>query len=652
MKRKKSAILVLSLAAAGVSVAQMPAAGGGGTAAPAPSPAMPTSVDASGSSVKPATDDPAHRGETPNPQLLGMEMPLMDPSTDTVKYNGGVFDVGNNAAVRARFEKFLQQVPDNTAESKRYRALFKEMLQLTRKSGRDRHYSIGGETLIKIGKLLYEASDYPADAQQSGTLATTIVSALDVQREALKREHSNEKLEGEMKDLLRQADSWQNYNVARKTSISAKSANGGKDAPKIDPGGDMNALRIAQYLKDVAKKEATQAANLTTNETARLAAKVNYQSVLLTMLFSRRFDHACVGARVYRFIFREGDTKLLLKEDSKANELFTGGMGLPPTVNAIDSMASNMRREVDQSIQSVYGMLARNKLAEATQHLIEAVAVGEYMQSVATFPTDARQRIARYWTLRKRALTALNARDYATVEEVAAKMKEMDVDFDDSMLLSYTTGKKRQSDLAIRNASKALRAGNEEDFNKYITEAGIIWPRNPNLDKGTEMLAKIDEGDPIKDEFRRLYEGKEYRRIAREREHFKIVAMDPDLSKKYEEVIELVMRMDGMLSQIKEVAKQDNSIGPCMAYEKLVEWQKSDEKFANDSEMTLTLREIESNAHDFVQALRDGEACESHGEYGSALACFYKAQCKYPQSTIAKDGIKRVMNVIVKASYE
>ena len=647
MKRKKSAIIALTLVTASLCVAQMPVNGGAPTSA-----ALPSSFDASGSSVKQATDDPAHRGETPNPQILGMEIPLMDPSTDTVKYNGGLFDVGNNAAVRARFEKFLQQVPDDTAESKRYRALFEEMLRLTRKSGRDKDYAVGGKTLIQVGKMLYAASDYPADGQQSGTLATAIVSALDVQREVLRRDRENERLETDIKDLLLKADKFQNSNVHRKTAVSVGNAKlGDKMGGKIDSGGDLNALRIAHYAKTAGKKEATQAANLATNEATKIASKINYQSVLMTMLLSRRFDHACIGARVYRFIYRDGDTKLNLDKNSKANEVFTGGLGLPPVVNSIDSLASNMRREVDQSIQAVYGMLARNKLAEATQHLIEAVAIGEYMQSVATFPTDARQRIARYWTLRKRALTALNARDYATVEEVAAKMKEMDVDFDDSMLLSYTTGKKRQSDLAIRNASKALRAGNEEDFNKYITEAGIIWPRNPNLDKGTEMLAKIDEGEPVKDEFRRLYEGKEYRRIAREREHFKIVAMDPDLSKKYEEVIELVMRMDGMLAQIKEVAKQDNSIGPCMAYEKLVEWQKDNEKFANDSEMTLTLREIESNAHDFVQALRDGEACESHGEYGSALACFYKAQCKYPQSTIAKDGIKRVMNVIVKASY-
>ncbi len=650
MMKREFYIVLLGLVTAGTGGAQMPTGGGGN----AGNVVVPSSFDASGSSVKPSSNDPAQQGETPNPQLLGMEIPLMDPSTDTVKYNGGHFDVGNNAAVRARFEKFLQQVPDDTDESKRYRALIQDMLKRTRLPSRDRNYAVGGNVLIEVGRSLYKASEYPGDGNQSGALASAIVSALDVQREALVRERDNERMEKEMNALLKQADRWQNQNVARKMAISAATQkigdkNGGGH---VDTGGDKNALRVAQNIKAAAKKEATQAANLATNESSKLAAKLNYQAMLMSLLLSRRFDHVVIGARVYRHIFRDGDTELKLDDDSKAHEVFTGGLGLPPTVTSIDAVASNMRREVDQSIDAVYGMLARNKLGEATQHLIEAVAIGEYMQSVATFPADARQRIAQFWTLRKRALTALNARDYATVEEVAAKMKEMDVDFNDSMLLSYTTGKKQQSDLAIRNARKALRNGDEESFNKYITEAGSIWPRNPNLKKGAEMLEMIDLGAPVKEEFVRLYDGKEFRRIAREREHYKIVAMDPDLAKKYEEVIALVMRMDEVLARIRSVSERDTALGPCVAYEELVEWRNSDENFARDTQVTLALKDYESKAHDFVQALRDGEACEKRGEYGSALSCYYRAQCKYMRSSLARDGIKRVMDVIVKARYE
>lgn len=640
MMKTRYSWLLVTAGMLGLAGAQMPAGGGNG---------VPSSFDVSGAGAKPQVDDPARRGETPPPQLLGMEIPLMDPSSDTVSYNGGYFDVGNNAAVRARFEKYLQQMPDDSAESKRYRSLINKILQQTQKSSRDKRYVIGSEALINIGRGLYEADNYPGDGGQSGTLASTIVSALDAQRVNLKRDRQNEKYSAELNRLVKQADTWQNDNVHRKSGIASS---GGKKNGKSDAGGDINTLKVANTMAQVADIKAVKTANTTKNEANITLSKINYQSVLVSLLLSRRFDHAVIGSRVYRHIFRDGDTKLNLDKKSKANEIFSGGVGMPPTVNAIDSIASNARREVDQSIEAVHSMLAQNKLGEATQHLIEAVAIGEYMQSVATFPVESRRRIARYWNLRKRALSALNSRDYATVDEVAAKMKEMDEDFDDSMLRSYSAGKKRQSDLAIRNARKALLAGNEEEFNKYIQEAGIIWPQNPNLDKGAELIAKFDEGDDLKEEFRTLYKRKDFRTIAKERERFKLVAMDPELAKQYEEVVTVVMKMDGMLEQLRSAAQQDATLGPCMAYEKITQWQEEDEHYAEDHEMLLARKEFESKAHDFVQALWDAAACEERREFGSALSCYYRAQCKYPHSEIAKKGISRVTDIIVKATYD
>lgn len=609
----------------GVCVAQMATGAGSTMGAP------PSSFDASGSSATSPVDDPAHRGEAPNPQLFGTEIPLIDPSSDTVKYNGGVFDVGNNAAVRARFEKFLEQEPDSTSDAENYRHAINEILRKTQGSSYDKKYKIGGETLIFVGKTLYEISAYPGDGQQSGTLASAIVSALDVQREMLKREEQNKKLDSQIDDLLKIADGFNNSNERR--------------------GKQLNVNKIAHAVKKAAENESIQAANIAKNEASFIESKINFQATLVSMLSARRFDHVVIGARVYRHLFRDGDVRLNSEKDSQMNQLFSGTTGLPLTVHAMDSAANNMRIEVDKAIKAVQGMLERNKLGQATQRLIEAVAIGEYMQSVATFPAESRRRIAAYWNLRKRVFSALNARDYATVEDVVAKMKDMDADFDDSAVRTFITAKRRQSDLALRNAKKALSKGDEESFNKYIAEAVTIWPTNPNLKEGEKLISGIDAGDPVKDEFSRLYEGKEYRRIAREREHFKIVNTDPELAKKYEEVITLVMKMDGMLEQIREVAQQDAAMGPCIAYEKLVKWREDDPNFAADVEMTLTQKDMESGAHDFVQALRDGIACEERAEYGPALSCYYRAQCKYPHSTLAREGIKRVTNVISGATF-
>lgn len=645
--------------AVGLSPAQMPtSAAGNGTR----NTAVPTSFDATGSSVKPAADDPARRGETPPPQLFGMELPLLDPASDTVSYNGGQFDVGNNALVRARFEKFLQQLPDNSDESKRYRKLIEDILRETQRGSNDKRYEIGSAALIRMGKNLYIADKYPGDGGQSGALASAMVSALDAQRKMRARERQNDKYDEDINSLMRQANYWTNDNERRRAA--AQNANGigaptaGKNAKGGDKGGGsgpsamLNTVKLTHHVETMAKNEASKVANITANEATLLQAKTDYQSTLITMLLSRRFDHVVIGARVYRHLFKDGDTKLNLKKDSKANEIFSGGAGLPPTINVVGSVASNARREVDQNIQAVHSMLAQNKLGEATQHLIEAVAIGEYMQSVATFPTEARQRIAAYWTLRKQALMALNARDYAKVEEIATKMSELDVDFNDSALRSYTTARKRQSDFAIRNAAKALRENNEEDFKKYMEEATIVWPMNPRLDEAAAKLVEIDEGDPIKEEFRNLFNEKQYRRIALARERFKIVAMDPELAKMYEEVITLVMKMDGMIEQLNAAAEQDAKLGPCAAYEKMIEWQAEDPRYAEDEKMRDALHNYESHAHDFVDALRGAERSCERREFGSALSAFYRAQCIYPQSKQAKAGIRRVMDIIVKATYD
>ena len=208
MKTRFIGIILGTLAISAWSEAQMPVSGGGSTPAPQSGggAALPSSFDASGSAAKPQQNDPTRKGETPPPQLLGMEMPLIDPSSDTVSYNGGVFDVGNNAAVRARFEKYLQQIPDDSAESRRYRKILAEILKLTQRGGRDSRYIVGSETLIRIGKALYHANEFPADGGQSGVLASAMVSALDVQRANWSRAGKNAKMDAEISELVRKMD--------------------------------------------------------------------------------------------------------------------------------------------------------------------------------------------------------------------------------------------------------------------------------------------------------------------------------------------------------------------------------------------------------------------------------------------------------------
>lgn len=587
-------------------------------------------------------------GETPNPQVLGMEIPLLDPASDTMSYNGAKFDVGNNALVRARFEKYLQQNPDDSTEAKRYRKKLNSIIKLTQKSARSRR-EVGSETLLQIGTGLYEMNDYPGDGGQSGTLASAMASALSVQYANRDRNRENAKLKKEIDKLVQQTNILTTRNTGKGNRANA-TVGESKSKGNVDTG-VSNTFKIAHNTKNIAAMEASGVKNDADSIAATELSKINFQSTIVSMLLQRRFDHALIGAHAYRHIFRDGDTTLKLNSDSQAAQLFEGGAGLPPTVNSMATMAANLRREVDQNMEAVANMLAQNKLSEATQHLIEAVAVGEYMQSVATFPVEGRRRIAEFWSLRRKALTTLNARDYGALEEVASKMKALDPDFDDSMLTSYCAGRKAQSDLHLRNAAKALKAGDDATFNEEITKAGTIWPKNPNLEKGRQQLEALDNQDPIRDEFRTLMGRKEFRTIYNEQDKFEVVAIDSELKQQYKEAITLIGTIDGMLAQLDVAAQQDATMGPCMAYEMLLERGEDDARYKEDSKYRDALNRYALGAHQFVKALEDAKACEARREYGSALSNYYRALCLYPRSTMAGEGARRVTEIILKAKF-
>lgn len=641
-------ILPLIPLAAAVATAQMPTN-------------TPQSFDLSGKSTQAQSgvrnDDPNSFGETPPPQLLGMELPLLDPSTDTVSYGGGKFDVGNNAMVRERFEKYLNQTPDDTEASRKYRRSIEKLIDLTQKYSKNAG-PVGSKVLVKIGMTLYDISDYPGDGQQAGALASGMVSALDAQRANLRRDKANQKIDDDIEKLVKKTNSLTNQNTQKGSgggsigNIQGKSGSGG---------GVSHTVRIAFNTQKIAEHKAKQGANVAASEASLLKAKIQYQALLLSMFLERRFDHTVIGARVYRHLFRDGDTTLNMEKDSDAYKMFTGISGMPPTVNALDSAAANARRDIDQSMDAISNLIAQNKLGEATNRLITAVAIGEFMQSVAVFPAESRRRVAEYWNLRKNAMVALNARDYGEVERISGRLKELDVDYNDSLLMSYTEAKKTQSDGYLRQARKALQAGKEDEAMEAMANAAVVWPRNPNIQEARKQVEKVDGFDKEKMEFSDLLSAKRFRDIYKSRNRLKVVAaLDETMAQQYEAVIRYIETIDNSLKQFKEIAEEQGTMGAGMAYEKLVEMQAENDSSAeelfrgelkNDKPFSDALRDLRDAAGEFTDALITAQKHEKRGEYGSALALFYRALELNPTSTMAKDGIKRVSDVIFNAKF-
>lgn len=621
----------------------------------------PQSFDASGKSAQAQAgvqnDDPNRFGETPPPQVFGMELPLLDPSTDTVSFNGGKFDVGNNAMVRERFEKYLNQTPDDIEASRKYCRAVDKLIKKTQKYSKNAG-PVGSKVLVEIGMSLYDLSEYPGDGQQSGALASGMVSVLDAQRANLRRDKANAQLDEDIEKLVKKTNSLTNQNTQKGSGGGNIGNIQGKSGAS---GGVSHTVQIAANTQKIAENKTKQGANVAANEASLLRAKIQYQALLLSLFMQRRFDHVVIGARSYRHLFRDGDTTLNLDKESDAYQMFTGISGMPPTVNALDTAASNARRDIDQSMDSIVNLLAQNKLGEATNRLITAVAVGEFMQSVARFPEESRRRIAEYWTLRKNALVSLNARDYAEVERISNRLKELDADYNDSMLMSYVDGKKTQSDSYLIKAKKSWAAGQEEDAEAAMANATAVWPRNPNIKKAREELEKIVAYEKERNEFISLVKAKRFRDVYKDQDRLAMgLGTSPELQAQYKAVIRFIELIDNSVKEYREIEQQQGVMGAGLAYEKLLERQNENEalddpllrgEMKNDKLFSDALRDMRDAAGEFTDALDEAHRHEKNNEYGSALYHYYRALDLNPTSVMAKEGIKRVYDVLYSAQF-
>ncbi|MGC4013936.1 MAG: hypothetical protein QM755_05380 [Luteolibacter sp.] len=95
------------------------AAGQGGVYTP---PATPVTPPASQDTT--VTRPPPEEKKSP----YGNELPMLDPSAETITIGGVTIPLGDNRLLKARFEKYLSQPPEEVGATNEYRATIKEIL--------------------------------------------------------------------------------------------------------------------------------------------------------------------------------------------------------------------------------------------------------------------------------------------------------------------------------------------------------------------------------------------------------------------------------------------------------------------------------------------------------------------------------------------
>jgi hypothetical protein len=192
----------------------------------------------------------------------------------------------------------------------------------------------------------------------------------------------------------------------------------------------------------------------------------------------RRFEHVLMSARFYNQVWKDGDTTLHIDENSDVSQLFTQSVGVSPTVASLDSLANEAIREAEKAIEAFDYLVDQNELHTASQRLMEAFALGEYLEPVATLPRERKRKIQGYMRDLNDLYGTMQARDYTKARELVASLKTAARDFPSAKAESAISGYTLASDLAIEKAKALLRAADSAKMSSGSSSTRAVpWSR-------------------------------------------------------------------------------------------------------------------------------------------------------------------------------
>ena len=614
-----AALLAASLAHAQVPDAPAPAA----PASPI-SQSAPIGQSAPASSAKPA--------QSP----FGQEVPVLDPGSEVMTFNGKNWNVANNRIFQARFEKFLNAPEATTKEDTEYRAYIDRVLFLLQPG------QASPQNVDAAFKLLPYASRYDIDARLCSSLADAVYSVWQAQRNQARLMMANDTLE-----LERRQNQWnlqtaaQAKELEKQPKVSGKAANNGAAASSNSAGVTDSDIRMAAITKRIVEGEAVTKANQIKRELSELQAKVEFQGLMVQYFLQRRFQHVLMASRFYRALFTDGDTKLNLGKD--AMDLFQKSTGTPPTVSILDSMANEAIRDVREGSKSFAFLVEKGEIYSATNRLQESFVTGEYMPEIRLIPREQKRKCLSFSQKGFQLISAIDVRDYERAEKLVKEMKQAASDFDDSKPTARIEGAKIEAGGKLALARKAALNNDQPALEKNLTEAAMIWPGNPEYKEVFGQLNK--QGDVMQKtllEFDQLVSQRNHRQIWNDKLRFiAAVVINPERKVTLEKIMADMEAIERSVLTADEMARQGNHAG---AWESL---EKTWAKYPDDSTLNQRRADMTTRASDFVKTIRTAEELEKKTQVGSSLSHYLKAQKLYPASDFAREGVDRLVTQVL-----
>lgn len=567
---------------------------------------------------------------------------MLDPAAETITVGGVAIPLGDNRLLKARFEKYLSQPPESDEAALKYRETVAEILATVSP------FKSGGPDLYSAFKLLPSASAYPGDANLCGSLAESIYMAMLAKQDVNGLKKLNQTIETEKKAIIAEAD-WK-ARTERSVSITESKSEGEGDEKKTTTtekhGLGVTSLQYAETLRRIAEIEALKKANIVKTEAQTIRTKAQYQVSMVQWFVQRRYEHVLMAARFYNQIWKDGDATLRIDKNSDVSKLFSESVGVSPTVASLDSLSNEAIREASKYIEAFDLMLSRGELHTASQRLMEAYAIGEYLAPVATLPLEKKRKVAEYVRDLHELYGSLQARDYTKTMELAAALKKAARDFPSSKVDSAIAAYTLASDLAIEEAKAHLLAKETDKAAEKIKAATEIWPTNPKLTEFRTLVSNSGGLVSIRNDFDRLLNESNFREILR-RQYEIAPAIHGDATREdaFKQVVTNLTKIETALGKAGEFSKVGQNYA---AWEQLAELRES---FPDDPKLGRELELLAPKVADFTRALDKARQFESRTpkQTGSALSWYLKARAIHPQSNLADSAVKRISNEILPA---
>ncbi len=569
-----------------------------------------------------------------NQQVVGNDVPYLDPTTETFSFDGKTFNINDNKVFRARYEKYLNAAEANSQMDQAYRQAIRDILDTLSPHNRD------SRKFPKAVAKLQHAAQFPQDARLCESLANAVYRVYLAQKTTGELSAINRELDMQRRQLDWNFDQWKDEPAAGQTRKLKDDPDKNKGKNAVDP---TNAGHIQRYVQRIAETEAERVANKAKMQLSEIEAKLEFQALIVQYFLQRRFEHVIMGARFYTEFFQDGAGRLQFEEGSEVEQNFSKLIGFNPTITTLDAFANEAIRDVDQSVESFTFLLQQNEVDGANRQLQQAFVTGEYMPSVQGIPRESKRKILGYARNGFQLVNSLEVKDFALAEQLVTEMRSQASDFDHSKPTAAINAAKVGSNMRIRSAKNAALQGDNDKFQEEIAAAAQIWPSNPQLTEQFNQSADLgDMQQQAKIEFDRLLSTQSYRQIFTNKARFIAATVDDaERQEALNQIVNNILEIETTLKQADTLKKSGNAYA---AWE-IVE--KAFRKFPDDVPLSSKRSDLSTDVAEFVKAIRRAEDLEKGNQRGSSLTWFLSARQLYPQSEYAAEGITRLVDAIL-----